>query len=112
MAEYIEADRAAHLAAMQTEGVFKSRHKAARVWNGARAGALVHMSDGTTGILLGWTGTKNWWSRGPRHMEQWAKGHERPWFEGTIVYWTAGGAAVNPIWLGLHPQAVVGWTNP
>ncbi|CAB5223905.1 hypothetical protein UFOVP390_19 [uncultured Caudovirales phage] len=102
MAEYIEADRAAHLAAMQTEGVFKSRHKAARVWNGARAGALVHMSDGTTGMLLGWTGRSNWWARG----------HERPWFDGPIVYWTAGGAAVNPIWLGLHPQAVAGWTNP
>lgn len=102
MAEYIEADRAAHLAAMQTEGVFKSRHKRAKVWNGARAGALVHMSGGTTGILLGWTGRSNWWARG----------HERPWFDGPIVYWTAGGAKVNPILLGCHPLVVVGWTNP
>ena len=104
MAEYIEADRAAHLAAMQTEGVFKSRFKRAKVFNGARAGALVHMDDGTTGILLGWTGTKNWWNRC-----QWP---DAPWFEGPIVYWTAGGLPINPIHLGLHPQTVVGWTNP
>lgn len=104
MAEFIEADRAAHLAAMQTEGVFKSRFKRARVWNGARAGALVHMADGSTGILLGWTGTKNWWAKG-----QWP---QAPWFEGPIVYWSGDGAAINPIMFGMHPHNVTGYTNP
>lgn len=102
MAEFIEADRAAHLVAMQTEGVFKSRFKRAKVWNGARAGALVHMTDGTTGLLLGWTGTQNWWARG----------RERPWFEGPIVYWSRADCKVDPVWLGLHPQVVAGYTNP
>jgi hypothetical protein len=103
MAEYIEADRAAHMAAMQTEGEFKSRHKRARVWNGARAGALVEFTDGTTGLLLGWTGRANWWNL----KQQQATG--QPWFEGPIVYWSGD---VNQICLGLHPQMVKGWTNP
>jgi hypothetical protein len=91
-----------YMAELQTEGEFKSRHKRAQVWVGAQAGALVHFTDGSAGLLLGWTGRSNWWG----------KRDGLPWFEGPIVYWTAGGAAVNPIWVGLHPQTVVGWTNP
>jgi hypothetical protein len=102
-----------YLAGLQTGGEFGSRHKRSRVWVGARAGALVHFTDGSTGLLLGWTGRSNWWG----------KRDGLPWFEGPIVQWpgrltycpsrlVSDGSPRTDIWVGLHPQMVKGWTNP
>lgn len=103
MAEFIEREFTEYLAAMQTEGVFKSRHKRARVWNGARAGALVHMEWGDTGILLGWTGTACKWN---------LKAEGGAWYEGPIVYWGVDGSTMHPVHIGFNTNIVTGYTNP